>query len=350
MLEPRLLLASPGDIVPEQLYQDVAFTDSRGDTVEVSLSGPTSAATGFTLTLSGGAVDDADINTIDLLGVTARNNLIIQVTPNLLEITSGGQFYSQMFSAGYVNVTSITATADSNFPLAPAVTALGGIQLSAAVANSITLPGVNIGNIALDAGEVPYVDRVNSATLASISVSAPVVTASGGAALQEVVDESPVGLLASYTPCTGLIALNNIQAQSISSIVINGATPLSPNNAFDAYDTMNDFEGTINVGSSIGSIVGPNSAYEGNGDRGEHRICGHRHHQRHDHNHRCNTAVHDHAADGILRLLERGRAPEPRFPAKRSCADHRRGADVISDHRRDHLRRRHLGSGSDFPD
>ena len=126
-LEPRLL-TTPGNIVPEQLYQDVAFTDARGDTVEVSINGPTPANTGFTLSLAGGAADDADINTINLLGLTSGGNLIVQVTPNELTITSGGQYYSQMFSAGYINITNITAMSDPTFPLASAVSDLGGMQ------------------------------------------------------------------------------------------------------------------------------------------------------------------------------------------------------------------------------
>jgi hypothetical protein len=259
-LEPRTLLSG---IVPEQLYDDASFTDARGDTVEVSVTGPTPSDTGFTVSLAGGATDDADINTINLLGLTDQNSLVIQVTPNALEVTSGGQYYTQMFSAGYVNVASITAISDPNFPEAAGMSDIGGIQLSAAVVNSITLPGVNIGNITVDTGEVPYVDRVNAATLASISISAPTVTATGSATLQEVVDENTVGLLSTYTPCTGLIGLYDIQAASITSLVINGATPLSIDNSFDQYDTMNDFEGTIEVTGAIGSIVAPRSALKG---------------------------------------------------------------------------------------
>ena len=122
---------------------------------------------------------------------------------------------------------------------------------------------MNVGTIALDTGDVPYVHRVNAATLASISVSSPVITATGGSTLQEIVDESPVGLLASYTPCTGLIGLGDIQARSISSIVIDRATPLSPINDLEVYNTMNDFKGVITVSGAIGSLVGPNSALKG---------------------------------------------------------------------------------------
>ena len=262
-LERRILLTTPGNIVPEQLYQDVAFTDSRGDTVEVSINGPTPANTGLHADAGRRRGRRRRHQYHQSAGVTSGNNLIIQVTPNELTITSGGQYYSQMFSAGYINITNITAMSDPTFPLASAVSDLGGMQLSAAVVNSITLPGVNVGTIALDTGDVPYVDRVNAATLASISVSSPVITATGGSTLQEIVDESPVGLLASYTPCTGLIGLGDIQAQSISSIVIDGATPLSPINDLDAYNTMNDFKGVITVSGAIGSLVGPNSALKG---------------------------------------------------------------------------------------
>jgi hypothetical protein len=262
-LEPRLLLTTPGNIVPEQLYQDVAFTDAHGDTVEVSIAGPTPANSGFTISLAGAATDNADIDNINLLGLTAQDGLVIQVTPNPMTITGGGDNFAQIFSSGYVNVASITATADANFPSATAVTDLGGIQLSAAVVSSISLPGVDIGDITLDTGEVTYVDRVNSSTFSSTSLNAPVVSATGNATLEEINDESPVGQLASYSPCTGLIDLNNVQAGSISSLVINGATAESPGNTSDEFNTMNDFEGVITVTGAIGSIIGPNSALKG---------------------------------------------------------------------------------------
>jgi hypothetical protein len=263
LLEPRVLLTTPGNVLSETLYTDVAFTDARGDTVEVSINGPTSANVGFTMTLAGGALDNADINNINLLGVSSANNLTIQVTPTALTITGGSPNYGQMFSAGYVNVTSITAVADSNFLSAAAVTNVGGIHLSAAIAKTIALPDVGVGDITLDAGDVPYVDTVDAATLNNITVSAPTITATGGSSLQEVYDESPTGQYYTYTPCTGLIGLDDIEAQSVTSIVINGASVLTTGNNLDQLDRGNDFDGTIVVTGAIGSIDGANSTLKG---------------------------------------------------------------------------------------
>ena len=264
-LEPRqLLTVTPGPITAGQLYQDVAFMDAHGDTVEVSINGPTSVSTGFTLGLAGGATNNADINNLNLLGESSGNNLIIQVTPNPMTITGGGGNFVQIFSSGYVHVTSITANSDKNYPNAAKVTDLGGIQLSAAIVKSIALPGVNIGNVTVDAGEVPYVDRVNSSNLNTISIGgSPTITGTGNATLTEIMDESPVGHLASYTPRTGLVGLYDLEAQSVGALVINSATPMIPSDAFDTYDTMNDFEGTIKVNGAIGSLVGPNSVLKG---------------------------------------------------------------------------------------
>lgn len=264
-LESRQLLTlTPGPIVSGQIYQDVAFIDAHGDTVEVSVNGPTSATTGFTLALAGGATNNADINQINLLSVNGDNHLIVQVTANPLTITGGSGNFVQIFSSGYVHVDSITAAADSHFPTASRVTDLGGIQLSGVVAYSVNLPGVNLGNFTVDAGEVPYVDRVNSSNLNSISIGgSPTITGGGNATLTEIMDESPVGHLASYTPRIGLIGIYDLTAQSVGTIVINSATPMLPSDAFDTYNTMNDFNKTIKVSGAIGSITGSNSVLKG---------------------------------------------------------------------------------------
>ncbi len=259
-LEDRRLLAA---IDPSQLYTTASFTDAHGDTVDVSVSGVVNPGGGFTLSLAGGATDNADIGTINLLGLDAGNGLSIRVTPNPLAITGGGGNFAQIFSSGYVNVTRIASTADPRFPGSSPITNLGGLQLSAAVAKDIALPGVTIGDVTVDTGKVPYVDRVNAANLSSISIAAPSVNATGNATIQEILDESPVGQAASYVPRVGLIGLRNLSAQAVSTIVINGATPLTPNNSFDHYNTMNDFDGTIVVNAGIGSLVGTQSVLKG---------------------------------------------------------------------------------------
>ncbi len=267
-LEDRLVPANPGNIVSGQLYRDVAFYDFRGDTVNVSVTGPVTASSGFTLDLNGGAVNFSDIDNINLIGLTAKNSLIIQVTPNQLTIDSGGEF-TKMWSSGYVNVGFITSAFDPERPGAPATTAMGGIQLSAAVVNSIDLPNVSIGNISLDTGKVIFVDRVNGQNPSAVNINVPVVTAGQGAVLTEVVDESANAAPAPYNPCAGLIDLGDIDAAGITTLTINGAISSETGNPFSPPssssnstsgtpgDTTNDIEGVITVSGAIGSIVAP---------------------------------------------------------------------------------------------
>jgi len=251
-------------IDPAFLYTSASFTDSHGDTVDISVQGSVSATNaGFTLALAGGASDNADVSAINLLGLTDGNSLSIRVTPNPLTITGGGNNFAQIFSSGYVNVTRIGSTADPRFPNAAPLTSFGGLHLSAAVVKNIALPGVTIGDISVDTGKVPYVDRVNASNLNGFSFAAPSVTATGNATVQEILDESPTGQAASYVPRSGLIGLRNVTAKAVTQIVIDGTTPLAPNNEFDTYNTMNDFNGTISVSGAIGSIVGSQSVLKG---------------------------------------------------------------------------------------
>lgn len=159
-LESRCLLAAPGDLVPGTLYTDAAWYDSNGDTVEVQVIGGTG---GFTITLEGGAVNNADADRINLIGLSAESSLIISVTPNELSIAAGAPF-NHMFTSGYTNVRQIAAEADPHHPAAP-MTQIDGIQLSAALVARIDLPDVTIGNMSLDTGIAPYVDRVNTTTI-----------------------------------------------------------------------------------------------------------------------------------------------------------------------------------------
>ena len=220
-LEARRLLA----ITPGGFYGVVpaTWTDSDGDTVTVSVTGDLAAGAGFTVELAGLATNNADATTITLKGLTTANGLQIVVTPNELVTQPGGGF-ATMYSAGYTNVLQITA-ADAS------MTGLGGIQLSAAIVNSTKLPDVGIGDITLDAGQAPYVDRINTQNN------------------QQATDSTM------YNPVTGLIHLGGIIAASVDNIVIDGAISAKTNNPHD-LTTTNDFRSTIEVAGRIKSIVG----------------------------------------------------------------------------------------------
>jgi hypothetical protein len=151
------------------------------------------------------------------------------VTPQELAFQPGTGF-ATMVSAGYTNVTVLSAD--------EAMAALGGIQLSAAVVHSISLVGVDVGSITLDAGEAPYADRINTQNN------------------QQATDSTM------YNPVTGLIDLGGITAKSIDSLVINGAISAPTKNPFDTSVT-NDFRSVVNVTGRIGSVVGLRSSVSG---------------------------------------------------------------------------------------
>ncbi|WP_422927592.1 beta strand repeat-containing protein [Singulisphaera sp. PoT] len=250
-LERRELLAAPGDIVPGQVYQDVAFYDANGDIVEVKLNGPTSGNRGFTLRLAGDATRIADIQQLNLVGLTAENGISITVTP--IELTISGGVDSKMFSSGYTSIAKITAD--------PGVTAIGGLQLSAAVVDDVALPGIDVGSITLDTGSVAYVDAANTVTADSISISAPTILITNPITGEaEIFDESPTGPQGGYMPALGLIDLWDVEAKSIGAIVVNGAIGQNSGDPFDATNTTNDLRGVIDVEGQIGSIVAPHGA------------------------------------------------------------------------------------------
>ena len=219
-LEDRRMMA----ILPGQVVTSANYTDADGDSVAISVTGPVSQGAGFTVELAGKATDNADATSIDLTGLTLDNGLRIVVTPNALT-TQPGTGFATMYSAGYTNVFEIKAKTDT------AMTGLGGIQLSAAIVNSTKLAGVAIGNITLDPGQAPYVDRINTQNN------------------QQATDSTM------YNPVTGLIHLGGIVAASVDSIVIDGAISAKTNNPHD-LTTTNDFRSVIEVAGEIGSIVG----------------------------------------------------------------------------------------------
>lgn len=252
-LEDRQLLAvAPGPIVPGQVYQDVAFYDSNGDTVEVKIDGPTTGGRGFTLQLAGGATNISDIRALNLVGLTAENGLSIVVTPNELTISAGADF-GKMYSSGYTNVTRITAD--------PGVTAVGGVHLSGAIVGAVDLPGVAVEGISLDVGMTAYVDTVNNAALDSINISAPTIVVTNPITGEaEIYDESPTGPTSGYNPTSGLIDLWDVTAASIGSIVIDGTISSDTKDPYDETKTTNDLRGVVAVAGDIGSIVAPRSA------------------------------------------------------------------------------------------
>ena len=212
-------------ILPGQVVTSANYTDADGDSVAISVTGPVSQGAGFTVELAGRATDNADATSIDLTGLTLDNGLRIVVTPNALT-TQPGTGFATMYSAGYTNVFEITKA-----KIDTAMTGLGGIQLSAAIVNSTKLAGVAIGNITLDPGQAPYVDRINTQNN------------------QQATDSTM------YNPVTGLIHLGGIVAASVDSIVIDGAISAKTNNPHD-LTTTNDFRSVIEVAGRIGSIVG----------------------------------------------------------------------------------------------
>lgn len=242
-LEDRRLLA----ILPGQIVPSATYTDADGDTVSITVTGPLFSGAGFSVELAGLAVDNADATRINLSGLTAANGLQVVVTPTKLAAQPGGNF-ATLYSAGYTNVSFISNEVDpalpmtsfgpSGPPLALPMTNLGGIQLSAAVVHSIALEGIAVGSITLDAGQAPFIDRINTQNN------------------QQAADSK------FYQPVTGLIDLGGITAASIDSLVINGAISAPTGNPYDLSVT-NDFRSVVNVAGRIGSVIGLRSSVSG---------------------------------------------------------------------------------------
>jgi hypothetical protein len=218
-------------ILPGQIVPSASYVDADGDTVSIAVTGTVGANAGFSVELAGLATDNADATRINLSGLTKDNGLQIVVTPNKLTPQPGGNF-ATLYSAGYTNVTFISNDVDPTAvsPATP-MTALGGIQLSAAIVHSTKLTGVAVGTITLDPGQAPYVDRINTQNN------------------QQATDTTM------YNPVTGLIHLGGIVAASVDNLVIDGAISAKTNNPND-LTTTNDFRSVIEVAGRIGSIVG----------------------------------------------------------------------------------------------
>jgi len=191
-LEDRRMLA----ILPGQVVTSATYIDADGDSVAVTVTGDVQQGAGFTVELAGQATDNADATRINLSGLTKANGLQVVVTPNKRSEQPGSNF-ATLYSPGYTNVAFLSNDSTEH-PAIPMV-GLGGIRLSAAVVNSMSLDGIAVGNITLDAGQTPFCDRINTQNN------------------QQSLDSTK------YQPVTGLIDLGGITAASIKSLVINGA-------------------------------------------------------------------------------------------------------------------------------
>ncbi len=233
-LEDRRMLA----ILPGQIVSSAAYFDADGDSVSITVTGPVGAGAGFAVELAGLATDNADATRINLSGLTKENGLQIVVTPTKLAEQAGGNF-ATLYSSGYTNVAFISNDVDPTAATpATKMVSLGGIQLSAAVVHSISLDGVAVGSITLDAGQAPFVDRINTQNN------------------QQAADSK------FYMPVTGLIDLGGITAASIDSLVINGAISAPTGHPYDTSVT-NDFRSVVNVSGAIGSVIGLRSSLSG---------------------------------------------------------------------------------------
>lgn len=233
-LEDRRMLA----IVPGQLVSSAGYFDADGDNVSITVTGPIGPGAGFAVELAGLATDNADATRVNLSGLTKDNGLQIVVTPTKLAEQAGGNF-ATLYSSGYTNIAFISNDVDPTAPTpATKMASLGGIQLSAAVVNSISLDGLAIGSITLDAGQAPFIDRINTQNN------------------QQAADSK------FYMPVTGLIDLGGITAASIDSLVINGAISGPTGHPYDVSVT-NDFRSVVNVSGAIGSVIGLRSSLSG---------------------------------------------------------------------------------------
>ena len=228
LLEDRRLMA----VLPGQVVTAASYIDADGDSVAINVTGNVPQGAGFSVELAGQATDNADATRINLSGLTSDNGLQVVVTPNKLTPQPGTNF-ATLYSPGYTNVAFL-----SNDASAAPMVGLGGIQLSAAVVNSMSLDGIAVGNITLDAGQAPFCDRINSQNN------------------QQGTDSK------FYQPVTGLIDLGGITAASIGSLVINGAISAPTGNPYDLSVT-NDFRSVIDVSGSIGRVVGLRSSLSG---------------------------------------------------------------------------------------
>jgi len=233
-LEDRRMLA----ILPGQFVSSAGYFDADGDSVSITVTGPIGTGAGFAVELAGLATDNADATRINLSGLTKDNGLQIAVTPTKLAEQAGGSF-ATLYSSGYTNIAFIANDVDPTATTpATKMVSLGGIHLSAAVVNSISLDGIAVGSITLDAGQAPFIDRINTQNN------------------QQAADSK------FYMPVTGLIDLGGITAASIDSLVINGAISAPTANPYDTSVT-NDFRSVVNVSGAIGSVIGLRSSLSG---------------------------------------------------------------------------------------
>jgi hypothetical protein len=246
-------------ITPGAAVTSVSYFDGNGDQVNISLTGNGT----FKLELAGGLANNADALRLELTGTDKDSDLSISVSPVEQAINAGSVMqganglYSRMFSSGYTTIDRIVATG---------VGAIGDIELSAAIVNTIDMAGFAIGSIELNAGLATYVDRVNtSSPSGDFNVAAPSISVDNVTASElELYDESPTGSgPRTYNPVTGLIDLGDVFASSINSLIINGSISAPTFDPYDDAELTNDLGGTIEVSGHIGSIHAQRSALNG---------------------------------------------------------------------------------------
>ena len=230
-LETRMLLSGIGTGLNKK---KVTFTDATGDQVTVAITGKGA----FNIVLDGGASNNQDIQSIDLLsgnvGKTAAN-LSITVAPH--RFTSGVTGVTPpMWSAGIVHVGLIDASsvdAKGNALAAPVtIAALGGIASNGAVLENINLPGTSVTSIAANPGESSRIDRI-------------MTTVTGLMPTQ-------------YIPQAQFVDFGSITAASIGTLSLTGSS-LSVGTGGTGAVSGNDFLGPINVTNALGTIRGTNA-------------------------------------------------------------------------------------------
>ena len=192
----------------------VHFLDSDGDRVDVTLTHGR-----FDITLDGLAKNRADIDNINIESAHANSTLTIKVTSRVTGLVT-----SQAVTPGTTNVNSITSDFDGM---------MHRINLRSAEVQNIDLGNVELkGGLLLEVLNAARADNKNQRGLASIG---------GG-----------------YEAVTPDIDLNMVSLGSVSAITIRGPVGHVGNDF-----STNDFDGAINVGGSLGQLVGANSVLHG---------------------------------------------------------------------------------------
>jgi len=240
-LENRILLSGITD--GTKVLRNITFTDADGDRVNIKVVGGPRGS-GFQVP---GLGNGFDVDEINLVGLTTASNLVVTVTPVRLSATSNNTTGGSLWSPGYTNIGSIVADDQTNNTGKAVVGANGlrNLALNAAIVGDINVPDVSIqGSLSLGVGKTAFLDRINTASNANNGANA-------------------VG----YNPVAGLIDLNDVTANSIGRITVNGiiSSPVDPNGVLTPPLTdTNDINGTITVAGDLGGITAVRSILNSN--------------------------------------------------------------------------------------